>query len=83
MKIWFERSYSYKTDEVTVGLYWYRHAKDHPWKGVSIQFMFLKWMLSGHWVNDFALYTAFFERRAEKRKVWREKKEFLRKPAHE
>jgi hypothetical protein len=59
MKIWFSHCLNYYTEEgpkLMLGLNWYKHYHGHPYKGFTVQFIFLKWLIQMDWVNDYKKY---------------------------
>jgi len=49
-------SFSSIEENVDIGVHWYKHHKKLPWKGVSLIFYFVKYMLTITWVNDYTAY---------------------------
>jgi len=46
----------FEDSNIKFGIGWYRHHKDHPWFGFSLEFYLLYWMFSVTFVSDFDAY---------------------------
>jgi len=62
MRLWFERSYNIDNN-VTIGIYAFKHHKDHPYVGYSAYFYFFKWMFVVNWVNNWNAYDLVINKR--------------------
>jgi len=59
MKIWFDYCdlNSYFTDtDVKLGIGWYKHHPSNKWRGLTVHFYALNWMVSLNYVNDYKAY---------------------------
>jgi len=55
MKIWFEKGKCW--DECPkIGLNWFKHSEDHPYKGLTVHFFFFYHLFEINYVNDYAKY---------------------------
>lgn len=60
MKIWVEKcvlGYYLADCDVKFGIGWYRHHKDHKWKGLTISFYCCYWLLNIHFVSNYKEYV--------------------------
>lgn len=71
MKIWFEKSYWYGddtgVDHLKFGIGWFKHSAGHPYKGLTVNFIFFEHLIMFNYVNDFKLYEEVMNNRWKKR----------------
>lgn len=67
MKIWFEycglEGYMMDAPEVKFGIGWYKHSKDHKWKGFTIQLYLSPWLVSINFVSNWKEYDKRINRK--------------------
>ena len=68
MKIWFEKSFWYGNDEdgtdhIKFGIGWFKHSDRHPYKGLTVNFIFFEHLIMFNYVNNFKLYQEVMNRR--------------------
>lgn len=61
MKIWADKCslqhYLSGDCDVKFGVGWYRHHKDHKWRGLTISFYCYYWLLNIHLVSNYKEYS--------------------------
>lgn len=60
MKIWFDMCHSWE-EAPKVGIDWYKHHKNHSWKGFTLQFFFFKYVFEINYVNNYKKYKQKFK----------------------
>lgn len=57
MKIFFDWCHIFKGDyDVKFGINWYKHHRDHKWKGFTITIYLLFWLVSVNFVDNYEEY---------------------------
>lgn len=64
------------SDDVKIGINWYRHHTKFPYKGMTIQFIFLCRMFQVTLINNIVAYRQKWKEYEEKRERWRKKMGF-------
>jgi hypothetical protein len=69
MKFWFECCMNFYDDCPTlmIGLGGYRHKRSE-WKGFTLQFLFIKWIIQFHYVDNWEAYDTIVNKRKRYKK---------------
>ena len=87
MKLWLDScrlsGYMDADCDVKLGIGWFRHHKDHKWKGLTIHLYLYVWLVGIHVVDNYKEYNKkinykldpdYLEKMAERLKARKEKK---------
>ncbi len=69
MKAWFSHCQLYgccDDSNLKFGVGWYRHYKDYPWFGFTIEFYLYRWLVQFHFVDNWKEYNNHLNKRNER-----------------